>query len=85
MSSGCGCKEVYIYRFLHNITYPYILPSCIRSFAAAASLLFVHLTKKFFVLVPVHFCNLLNNFSVQYKQTYGRLRVSHGSHMKDCT
>ena len=27
--------------------------------------------KIFFVLVPVHFCNLLNNFFSQYKQTYG--------------
>ena len=39
---GCGCKEVY--RFPHT-TYPY--SSCISSFFAAASLLFVHL-KKFF-------------------------------------
>ena len=37
MSSGCGCKEVY--RFPH-ITYPY--SSCICSFFAAASLIFVH-------------------------------------------
>ena len=37
MSSGCGCKEVN--RFPH-ITYPY--SSCIFSFFAAASLLFVH-------------------------------------------
>ena len=39
----------------------------------------------FFVLVPVHFCNLFNNFFTQYKQTYGRLRASHGSCMKGCT
>ena len=64
MSSGCGCKEVY--RFPH-ITYPY-------SFAAAS--LLVHLKKMFFVLVQVHFCNLLNNFFMQYKQIYGRLRGS---------
>ena len=41
MSSGCGCKEVY--RFPH-ITYPY---SCICSFFAAASLLFVHFLNVF--------------------------------------
>ena len=64
MSSGCGCKEVY--RFPH-ITYPY--SSCICSFFAAASLLLVHLKKKFFVLVQVHFCNLSNYFFAQYKQT----------------
>ena len=42
MSSGCGCKEVY--RFPH-ITYPY--SSCICSFFAAASLLFVHFLNVF--------------------------------------
>ena len=25
------------------------------------------------------------NFCAQYKHTYGRLRASHGSHMKGCT
>ena len=47
MSSGCGCKEIYR---LPHITYPY--SPCTCSFAAA-SLLFVHLKKNFFVLVPV--------------------------------
>ena len=42
VTSGCGCKEVY--RFPH-ITYPY--SSCICSFFAAASLLFVHFFKCF--------------------------------------
>ena len=37
-------------------------------FCAAASLLFAF-KKMFFVLVPVHFCNLFNNFFAQYKQT----------------
>ena len=27
--------------------------------------------KMFFVLVPVHFCNLFYNFFAQYKHTYG--------------
>ena len=35
---------------------------------AASSLLFVHFLM-FFVLVPVHFCYLFNNFFAQYKQT----------------
>ena len=48
VASGCGCKEVY--RFPH-ITYPY--SSCICSFFAAASLLFVHFFKMFFVLVYI--------------------------------
>ena len=39
----------------------------------------------FFVLVPVLFCNLCNNFFAQYKHTYRRLRASHGSLMKGCT
>ena len=36
----------------------------------------------FFVLVPVYFCNLFKKNFPQYKHTYGRLRVSHSSHMK---
>ena len=43
---------------------------------------FCSFKKKFFVLVPVLFCNVLKNFFAQYKHTYGQLRVSHGSHMK---
>ena len=39
----------------------------------------------FFVLVLVHFCNLFKFVFMQYKQTYGRLRPSHGSRMKSCT
>ena len=39
----------------------------------------------FSVLVPVHFCNLFKRVFAQYKQTYGQLRVSHGSCMKGCT
>ena len=43
---GCGCKEVYIYIIIFpHTTYPY--SSCICSFFAAASLLFVHLKKVF--------------------------------------
>ena len=63
MSSGCGCKEVY--RFPH-ITYPY--SSCICS-CLQQHPYFCYYILMFFVLVPVHFCNLLNNFSPQYKQT----------------
>ena len=43
---------------------------------------FCSFKKMFFVLVPVHFCNLFNNFFAQYKQSYGRLRASHVSRMK---
>ena len=48
VASGCGCKEVY--RF-HHTTYPY--SSCICSFFAAASLLFVHFLRYY---VPL--CNI---------------------------
>ena len=64
----CGCKEVY--RFPH-ITYPY--SSCICPFFCSSILTFCSFLKMFFILDPVHFCNLFNNFSAQYKQTYGRL------------
>ena len=47
--SGCGCKEVY--RFPNN-TYPY--SSCICSFFAAASLLFVHLKNIFIYIDSCH-------------------------------
>ena len=53
MSSGCGCKEVY--RFPH-ISYSY--SSCICSFLQQHPYI-CSLLKMFFVLVPVHFCNLL--------------------------
>ena len=82
---GCGCKEVY--KFPHT-TYPY--SSCICSFLYLFFLqqhpfFFVHFFKMFFVLVPVFFVikfYVLNNFFAQYKNTYGRLWASHGSHMK---
>ena len=58
VATGCGCKEVY--RFPHT-TYPY--SSCTYLFFfTAASLLFVHLKKKFFVL--------LINGNVQYARLY---------------
>ena len=54
-------------------------------FFAAASLLFVHFFKCFSFLFQyfflIKFC-VLNNVFAQYKHTYGRLRASHGSHMK---
>ena len=80
---GCGCKVAY--RFPH-ITYPY--SSCICSFLQQHPH-FLLIFLMFFVLVPVLFCVIkfyvLNNFFAQYKHTYGRLRASHGSHMKGCT
>ena len=50
VATGCGCKEVY--RFPHT-TYPY--SSCICSFFAAASLLFVHFLKCFSFLFQYFF------------------------------
>ena len=73
VTSGCSCKEVYIYRFPH-ITYPY--SSSIPTFC---------LVKKCFCSCSSTFCNLCNNFFAQYKHTYGRLQASHGSLMKGCT
>ena len=73
---GYGCKKVYIFP---HITYSY--SSCISSFLQQHPFIF----KMFFVLVPVIYCNLCSNFLAQYKHTHGRLRASHGSHMKGCT
>ena len=50
VASGCGCKEVHVYRF--SVPTPLV-----SALFAATSLLFVHL-KKFSILVPVLFCNL---------------------------
>ena len=79
VATGCGCKEVY--RFPHT-TYP-STPLVLVLFTAASLLFFIK--KKFFVLVLVLFVikfYVLNNFSAQYKHTYGQLQASHGSHMK---
>ena len=85
VATGCGCKEVY--RCIHT-TYPY--SSCICSFFAAASLLFVH----FFILKCSSFLfqyflvikfYVLNNFFSQYKhirETTGVPRQPYESHMK---
>ena len=68
---GCGCKDVY--RFPH-ITYPY--SSCICSFFAAASLIFVHFLKcfsfllQYFLVIKINY--VLNKNFTQYKHTYGR-------------
>ena len=64
VASGCGCKEVYIFP---HITYPY--SSCICSFFAAASLLFVHLFKCFLLLFLYFFVIYVITFP-QYKHTY---------------
>ena len=55
----------YIYRFPHT-TYPY--SSSICSFCSSIST-FCSFKKMFFILVPVLFCNLCNNFFTQYKHT----------------
>ena len=75
MATGCGCKEVY--RFPHS-TYPYsslqrhpIPTFC--SFKKCFSFLFQY----FFVYI---LC--IKYFFTQYKHAYGKLRASHGSHMK---
>ena len=49
---------------------------------------FLFIFKMFFVLVPVLFCNLCNNFFAQYKHTYihiyGRLLAPHRNRLKGC-
>ena len=49
VAAGCGCKEVYRSSFYLSLLLLYMF------FFTAASLLFVHLKKMFFVLVPVLF------------------------------
>ena len=46
-------------------------------------ILLIPTKKMFFFLVPVLYVS--NNIFAQYKHTYGRLRVSHGSHYEGCT
>ena len=55
--SGCCCKEVY--RYPHNITYPY--SACISSFFAAAFLLLCSFKKNvFFRSCLLFLCNIAN-------------------------
>ena len=64
---GCGYQEVSVAvrRYINFLIFPTPL---VYVLFAASSLLFVHFLM-FFVLVPVHFCYLFNNFFAQYKQT----------------
>ena len=65
----CGCKEVYRFpQYYLSLLLLYLF------FFAAASLLFVHFKNVFrvHVLFVIKFY-VLNNFSAQYKHTYGRL------------
>ena len=55
VATGCGCKEVY--RFPH--IYYLSLLLLYLFFFTAASLLFVHFFKMFFVLIPVLFLNYI--------------------------
>ena len=58
MSSGCGCKEEY--RFPHILL---LIPTPLVSALFCSSIpTFCSFLKMFFFLVPVHFCNLFNNF-----------------------
>ena len=63
MSSGCGCKEVYIDFLILLIPTPLVFVLFCSSIPTFCSFFL------FFVLVPVHFCNLFHNFFTQYKQT----------------
>ena len=86
VASGCGQQEVGVASGSGWNLWLWLLGVVVRryiDFFAATSLLFVYFL--FFVLVPVLFVikfYVLNNFLAQYKHTYGRLRASHGSHMK---
>ena len=81
VATGCCCKEVY--RFSH-ITFPYS-SVYICSFLQQHPYFCLIFTKCFLFLFQYFFAikfYILNNFFVQYKYTYGRLRASHFSHMK---
>ena len=78
VGNGCCCKE--IYRFPHNITYPY--STCISSFFAAASLLLCSLFTCFFILLlGLLFCsyNIEGSQLLLYRRT---LRV-HSTDIED--
>ena len=73
VTSGCGCKEVYII-----ITYP-----C--SFLQQHPYLLFIFLNVFRSCSGIYFCNLCKKICAQYKHTDGRLRASHCSHTKGCT
>ena len=70
-------------RYIDFLILPIPTPLVSALFFAAASTLFdlfflvFHLFQYIFVIYLIIFA--------QYKQTYGRLRASHGSRMKGCT
>ena len=68
---GCGCKEVHITYLVSALFCSSIPYFC--SFKKCFSFLF----RFFFVIYVIFFSHSIN--------TYGRLRASHGSHMKGCT
>ena len=91
VASGSGWNlwmwllDVVVRRYIDFLILHISTPLVYVFFLAAASLLFVHLKKCFLFFFQYFFvikCYVLNNFLVQYKHTYGRLRASHGSHMK---
>ena len=56
VASGCGCTEVYIYRFPHKIIITYPHSSCICSFLQQHPY-FLFILKMFFVHAQVVFGN----------------------------
>ena len=89
VASGCGYQEVGVASGWNLLVWLVVV--VVRRYIDFLILLLLYLlffvaaSLIFFVLVPVLFCNLCNNFFKQYKHTYGRLRASHRSHMKGYT
>ena len=69
MSSGCGCKEVQYIDFLILLIPTPLVSALVSALFCSSIPTFCSFLKCFSFFVPVHFCNLFNNFSPQYKQT----------------
>ena len=79
MSSGCGCKEVYtVYINFLILLIPTPLVSALFCSSIPTFCSFFSFLFQYFFVIKIY---VLNNFFMQYKHTYRRLRASHGSHM----
>ena len=71
VASGCGYQEVGVVLRRYIDFLILLIPTpLVSALFLQQHPYFLLIKKKFFVLVTVLFCNLCNNFFVQYKHTY---------------
>ena len=74
---GCGWN-LWVRRYIDFLILLIPTPLVSALFGSMHPYFFFHLKKKFFVLVPVLFCNLCNNFFAQYIKVCNCYCTRHG-------